>query len=188
MVFVHSQLSVAGQSHFEPLQRPGRGTMLHHAVRVEHGAVTGTMEALVALEISHRAAQVRADGIGYRETLLTVAEDEDLFFRKKRGRAEREIRRVADLEGLRRLVKHARRQKPDHRSQAHADGGTQGDQARGAPTEEGSALHALLHLRVTPRQKSLPTPRGYPLGVGSVDKPVLLTRIPPAPAAPGPPW
>src|SRR5450759_4581966 len=104
------------------------------------------MEALVGLEIPDRAAEVGADGVGHRETFLTVAEHEDLFFRQKRGRAEREIRRVADLEVLRRLVKHAWRQKADHRSQAHADRGTQGDQAGGAPTEKRSSLHALLHL------------------------------------------
>src|ERR1039457_1323472 len=144
MVFVHFQLSIAGQSHFKPLQRPGRGTVLHHAVRVEHRAVAGTMEALVALEITDRAAQVGADGVGHRETFLAVAEHEYFFLRQKRGRTEGEIPRVADLEGLRRLVKHARRQKPDHRSQAHADGGTQGDQARGAPAEEGSSLHVML--------------------------------------------
>src|SRR5450756_1807321 len=102
------------------------------------------MEALVALEIPDGAAEVGADGVGHREAFLTVAEDEDLFFRQKGGRAEREIRRVADFEGLRRFVKYARRQKADHRSQAHADRGTQGDQAGGAPTEEGSSLHALL--------------------------------------------
>src|ERR1035441_3932554 len=121
MVFVHFQLSIAGQSHFEPLQRPGRGTVLHHAVRAEHGAVTGTMEALVALEITDRAAQVGADGVSYREAFLTVAEHEDLFFRQERRRAEREIPRVTDLEGLWGFAKNARRQKADHRSQAHAD-------------------------------------------------------------------
>jgi hypothetical protein len=105
------------------------------------------METLVALEIPDRAAQVGADGVGHRETFLTIAEHEDFFFRQKRGRAEGKIRRVADLEVLRRLVKYARRQKPDHRSQAQADRGTQRDQAGGAIIQQRSSIHAFLTFK-----------------------------------------
>src|ERR1035438_5463902 len=77
------------------------------------------MEALIALEIPDRTAEVGADGIGHRETFLRVAEHEDFFVRQECGRAIREIRGVADLERLRRLVKYARRQKLHHRSEEH---------------------------------------------------------------------
>src|ERR1035437_10294087 len=133
------------------------------------------MKALVVLEIPDRAAEVRADGVGHREAFLTVAEHENLFLRQECGRAEREIRRVADLEVLWRLVKHAGRQKADHRSQAHADRGTQGDQARGAPTEEGSSVHELLHLLLVPKQQSLPNGRG---SVPSRDRYGAIARCP----------
>ena len=65
---------------------------------------------------------MRADGAGHGEAFVPVAKDKDLLVGQKRRRAEGEIGRVADLESLRRFVKHAGRQKPHHRGQAHAHG------------------------------------------------------------------
>src|ERR1019366_421090 len=141
-VLIHAQLSIPRQRHFKPFQRPRRRAVLHFAIRAKDAAVARTMEAPVGLEVPHRAAQVRADGAGDREPLLAVAEHEDLFFRQKRGRTEGKVRRVADLEHLRRLIEHAWRQEPDHRRQADRAPRTQRQQPRGSPIQKGSSIHS----------------------------------------------
>src|SRR5664279_652137 len=98
MVLVDPELSIARQSHFEPLQRARGRPVLHCAIGVEYAAMAGTMEALVALEITHRAAEMGTHGVGHGETLVTVAEHENLLVRQERRGAEREVRRVANLE------------------------------------------------------------------------------------------
>ena len=68
-------------------------------------------------EMRHRAAQMGADRAGYGEAFVAIAKDEDLLVHQKGGRAEGKIRRVADLECLRRLIKDARHEEPDNGSQ-----------------------------------------------------------------------
>src|ERR1019366_7202214 len=50
-VFIHLQLPVSGQTHFEPLERPGRGTVHDLAVAAEHAAVARVMQARIVLEV-----------------------------------------------------------------------------------------------------------------------------------------
>src|SRR5450759_309307 len=161
-VFIHLQLPVAGQTHFEPLERPGRGTVHALAVAAEHAAVARAMKARIVLEVFDRAAEMGADRAGHGKSFFPVAEDVDFLFRQESRRAERTICGVADLEGLRRLIKHARGQKADHRAQAHADGGPQRHQPRRSPIQELSSFPLTFSQR--------------------------LIRIPRAPAAPALPW
>ena len=72
--------------------------MLHSAVGAEYAAMTGAMKALIAGEVRDCATEVRADSAGYREALVPVAEDENLFLDEKGRRAKGKIRRAADLE------------------------------------------------------------------------------------------
>ena len=100
-------LDLAGLRHFKPFQTARRGAVGHFAVRAKNAAVTRAMKTIVATEPLNRAAQVSAHGAGHGKAFFLIAKDENFFIRKQRGRAERKIAGIADLESLRRLVKYA---------------------------------------------------------------------------------
>jgi len=92
--------------------------MLHQAVGAKYATVARTMEAAIAGEVSDRTAQMSADRAGYGKPLIAITKDEDLLLHQKRRRPEGIIGGIANLEGLRRLIKNARHQKPYDRPQA----------------------------------------------------------------------
>jgi len=85
LVFVHAELPIASLRYFKPIERAGRGTVLHRAVGAKDAAVARAMKALIAGEVSHRASQVCADRAGYSESLVTIAKDEYLLFDHEGG-------------------------------------------------------------------------------------------------------
>jgi len=95
--------------------------MLDFTVGPEDTAVARAMKLLIALKVRHSATEMRADRAGNGESLVAIMEDEDLLFDEKRWRSKGEVRGVANLERLRRLVVDTWHQEPDDSAQTYSD-------------------------------------------------------------------
>ena len=93
--------------------------MDHLAAACEDASVARAMEMVVALEVRYRATQVRTNRAGYRKPPIPVAKDEDLFIHQERWCSEGKVSGGSYLECLRRFVKYAWHQEPDHRSKTY---------------------------------------------------------------------
>ncbi len=83
--------------------------------------MTWAMESLIALEVGHRAAQMRANCTRHGKPFVAIAKHKYLFLYQECGWPKGKICWLANLEGLGRLIKDARHQEPKHGRETDSD-------------------------------------------------------------------